>query len=120
MSSRLIPTSNGREIILRSDGNTVIFGIRRNSPRVGSVCISWTEPSIERAESFVDEAKKEDIEQRLKAVTFCAEFVKQLEEALANANTQKATKPISRINGSHAARRHQLRNAAAGRLYPSR
>ena len=119
MSSRLIPTSGGRDIILRSYGNTVIFGIRRNSPHVGSVCISWTESSIERAETFVDEAKKEDIELRLKAVTFCADFVKQLEDALANANTKEATKPVSRINGSYAARRHDLRNAASNRVHSS-
>ncbi|HCG7330505.1 hypothetical protein P3551_20935 [Vibrio parahaemolyticus] len=108
MSSRLIPTSNGRAIILRSHGNTVILGIQRNSPHIGSVCISWTEPSIERAVKFVDEAKKEDIEQRLKAVTFCADFMKQLEEALAHANTEKATQLINRANGSHAFRRYGL------------
>ena len=113
MSGRIIPTSKGREIILRNYKNSVILGIRRNSPYIGSVCISWTEPSIERAETFVNQAKKEDIEQRLKAVAFCSDFVKQLEDALANANTQKATKPVSRINGSYAARRYELRNTAS-------
>lgn len=104
MKNRLIPTNNGQSIILRSHNTTVIFGVRRNSPHIGSVCISWEESSIERAEKFVMEAKKEDLQKRLKQLTFCADFVKTLEGALANANTKEATELNCRANGSYAAR----------------
>lgn len=115
-----MPIGGGKGIALMSDGQTVTLELMRNSRHVAFVTISWTMTSEKAAKAFVEKACKESIRERIKYLSFCAEFVEQLEEALISANTKKATKPIDRTYGSNANGRYGLRNTPSSRVYTSR